>query len=147
MNDRGIIIPLLRMVIPGDHDPALDFYGANGPKGGKKIVCPANAFNPKDGYLTRLIRDKHVGVRHGYRGFWETLDSADEEKARVKFSLFSITLPDDPVVRTICGRPWKAGMTSSPAWKSAQSGNLQPMLDEIKALTLRKTIVKANGGT
>lgn len=139
MNNKDIIIPMLRLVIPGDHDPTLDFYGKMGPKGGNKIVCPQGAFNPKDGYLTRLIRGKNTGIRHGFRGFWEKSGHIKE------FTLFSITLPDDPVVRTICRRPWRLGLTSSHAWKAAQIGNLHPMMDEIKTITLKEYISRANG--
>lgn len=137
---NALIIPLLRLVIPGDHDPTLDFYGAKGPKGGNKIVCPKGAFNPKDGYLTRLIINKNTGIRHGYRGFWEKSGAIKE------FNLFSITLPDDPVVRMLCHRPWTIGLTGEFEWEAARRGDLQPMLDAIKTITLQKAISKANGG-
>lgn len=151
MNDRDIIIPMLRIVVPGDYDPALNYYPYSGPKGGKKIACPIGAFNPKDGYLTRLIRNKTTGIRHGYRGFYENVvvtDSNGEPKfddegykiVEARFSLFSITLPDDPIVRMICRYPWK----SAPNWRSeyaaAKLGNFLPMLEEIRALALREAL-------
>lgn len=120
------------------------------------MVCPHGAFNPKDGYLTRLIRNKNSGIRHGYRGFWQTTCELDEEDKpkhdakgfrifKTEFTMFSITLPDDPVVRIICNYPWK----SAPNWKSEfdamQSGNFRPMLDEIRTIALQEAIRKSNG--
>jgi len=128
---------LLKLHVPGGHDAELDDKPGVGPKGGKIVICNKDAWNPKNPYITKIVRAPNSGIRHGYRGFWET--------NKRMFRHHSILLPNDPVVKMVCeyislSGLFYGGRISDGALEQARAGDYGPMLAEIKVLALKKVI-------
>lgn len=104
-----LALALLRLVIPGKHDPSLDDIEERGPKGGVRIKLAPGAFVPRLSFITTVINQNHTAIRHGRRRTY--VGNSEYKKGggleikprttRFYSDPMSPTLPDNTRVRRI----------------------------------------------
>lgn len=62
-----LALELLRLVIPGKHDPSLDDVEIFGPNGGVKIRQAPGAFLPHSSFISSVVNQHQNEIRHGWR--------------------------------------------------------------------------------